>query len=664
MMKLKLKDLYQRIVKGEDDNRKISLLIKLALKLHKKEPQKALSIAKEALGVSSKINEKGGMAESLSVVGICQRMLSEYENSINNLEESLKLYKELNNPAGQASINHHIGSVYMRKGEYRKALDNFLESYNICEKINNKSLLPGVLTDLGVVYANLHDYSKALEYYFRSLKINEEVEDKHPVAVTYNNIGNIYSWLKNNNQALNYYYKSLEMHKKHNNRNGEAQALGNIAGIYFRQGDLDKSLDFYTQVLTIFKEIGNKGLEAQTLGNISSVYSDLGQYEKALEYLVLAMKISEELGRKYNYTSILHLIGDVYKKKGEVENSIEYFEKALKIASEQGYKTLEFRVHKSLSESHNQTGDLTKSLIHYKEYSKIKDDIQSEEKKKAIAELQLNFDLERTQKEKELAEREKEVYYLKNVELEKALEKVESLNEHLVELDYEKNETLGIVAHDLRNPLSTVIMIANIFAKDAGKLSTHEITEYAEDIKTTSNKMINLIKDLLDINAMESGKLNIKFEPVNINQTAKSVTGEFKEHAKLKDIKLDFASGSDGLEINADNDSTVQILDNLISNAVKYTPNGGSIEVSVKNVNSKVRVEVKDDGPGILEKEKDKLFKKFSKLSSKPTGGESSTGLGLSIVKKLTEAMHGKVWCESEEGKGATFIVEFDSLKK
>jgi len=295
------------------------------------------------------------------------------------------------------------------------------------------------------------------------------------------------------------------------------------AGIYFRQGELDKSLEFYTEVLTIFKEIGNKGLEAQTLGNISSVYSDLGQYEKALEYLVLAMKISEELGRKYNYTSLLHLIGDVYKKKGEVENSIEYFEKALTIASKQGYKTIELRVHKSLSESHNQSGDLTKSLVHFKEYSRIKDDIQSEEKKQAIAELQLNFDLERTQKEKELAERKKEVYHLKNVELEKALKKVESLNDHLVELDYEKNETLGIVAHDLRNPLSTVIMIANILAKDVNKLNTQEMAEYAEDIKSTSNKMINLIKDLLDVNAMESGKLKIKFKPINISQAVQSV---------------------------------------------------------------------------------------------------------------------------------------------
>jgi signal transduction histidine kinase len=378
----------------------------------------------------------------------------------------------------------------------------------------------------------------------------------------------------------------------------------------------------------------------------------------------MAMEISESIGRMYNYTSILHLIGDVYKKMGDNIKSVEYLENAFKHAEKQGYKRLKYLIHRSLSESFSQLGDSTKSLFHYKEYSKIKDDIQSEEKKQAISELQLNFDLERTQKEKELAEREKELYYLKNVKLEKALEKVETLNDHLIELDYEKNEMLGIVAHDLRNPISTIIMIANIYLKEAEKLNEKEVREYAHDIKTTSNKMINLIKDLLDINAMESGKLNIKTEPVDICQTTVSVIDEFQERAKLKDIKLEYVSGRNGLKVNGDNDATVQILDNLISNAVKYTQKGGNVEVRVNNVNGCIRVEVEDNGPGIKGNEKDLLFKKFSKLSAKPTGGETSTGLGLSIVKKLTEAMHGKVWCESVEGKGSVFVVEFDSLKK
>jgi signal transduction histidine kinase len=105
----------------------------------------------------------------------------------------------------------------------------------------------------------------------------------------------------------------------------------------------------------------------------------------------------------------------------------------------------------------------------------------------------------------------------------------------------------------------------------------------------------------------------------------------------------------------------LQILENLVSNAVKYSPPGKEIFVRLKKLPNGVRVEVQDQGPGLSSEDQKKLFGKFARLSAKPTGGEHSTGLGLSIVKKMVEAMNGKVWCESEFGQGATFIVEFST---
>jgi len=105
----------------------------------------------------------------------------------------------------------------------------------------------------------------------------------------------------------------------------------------------------------------------------------------------------------------------------------------------------------------------------------------------------------------------------------------------------------------------------------------------------------------------------------------------------------------------------LQVLENLVSNAVKYSPPGRDIFVRLQRHAQVVRVEVQDQGPGLSAEDQKKLFGKFARLSAKPTGGEHSTGLGLSIVKKMVEAMNGKVWCESEPGHGATFIVEFPS---
>jgi signal transduction histidine kinase len=103
----------------------------------------------------------------------------------------------------------------------------------------------------------------------------------------------------------------------------------------------------------------------------------------------------------------------------------------------------------------------------------------------------------------------------------------------------------------------------------------------------------------------------------------------------------------------------VQIIDNLLSNAIKFSNHNTKVHVTLKDENQTIRFEIDDEGPGITEEDKPQLFQKFQKLHARPTDGESSTGLGLSIVKKYVEAMKGKVWCESEFGKGAKFIVEF-----
>jgi signal transduction histidine kinase len=132
------------------------------------------------------------------------------------------------------------------------------------------------------------------------------------------------------------------------------------------------------------------------------------------------------------------------------------------------------------------------------------------------------------------------------------------------------------------------------------------------------------------------------------------------ERAAVKGLKLNFEAKTSPVFVMADEVAAMQVIDNIVSNAVKYSPNGENKNIWVRVVesNKAYRIEVQDEGPGLTDADKDKLFGHFARLSAQPTGGEHSTGLGLSIVKKMVEAMNGKIWCESEKGKGATFIVE------
>ncbi len=243
-------------------------------------------------------------------------------------------------------------------------------------------------------------------------------------------------------------------------------------------------------------------------------------------------------------------------------------------------------------------------------------------------------------------------------ETENARAEILSLNKHLVELDKDKNELLGIAAHDLKNPLSAIKMLSKVLYDEAGSIGIDDIKDLSGEILKASGRMFDLITNLLDVNAIERGGIKMNLCVFDLDMVASAVTENYRARAESKNIRLHYQRIDPLLFAYADQNASIQVLDNLISNAVKYSPSDKNVYVRVLAKHGKIRVEVQDEGPGLTEEDKSKLFGKFARLSAQPTGGEHSTGLGLSIVKKMVEAMNGNVWCESEYGHGATFIME------
>ena len=239
--------------------------------------------------------------------------------------------------------------------------------------------------------------------------------------------------------------------------------------------------------------------------------------------------------------------------------------------------------------------------------------------------------------------------------------RVRERTQELLQMDNEKNEFLGIAAHDLKNPLAEILSSAEIVERYFGDdISIHQ---FADAIITASNRMLGIITNLLDVNRIESGLANPHLQRINV-KILESIVEEYRSGAAQKNIVIHYEGmrNDQSVWIFADKQYIRQIFDNLLSNALKYSPQGKSIWVRALHRQSVggyvVRVEVQDEGQGLTEEDMKKLFGKFARLSAQPTGGENSTGLGLSIVKKLVEMQYGRVWCESTFGKGATFIVE------
>jgi two-component system sensor histidine kinase/response regulator len=230
--------------------------------------------------------------------------------------------------------------------------------------------------------------------------------------------------------------------------------------------------------------------------------------------------------------------------------------------------------------------------------------------------------------------------------------------QQLREMNDEKNEFMGIAAHDLRSPLNAVKGYVELMLEEPA-LEEGERAELLGRVHDATVRMAEMLRNLLDANRIERGEMRLNLAPTDLGALAATAVDAQRPRASAKRQELQLQREPGPVPVLVDPDLMVQVLENLVSNAVKYSPHGRGIVVRVKRDSESVRVEVQDQGPGLSAEDQRKLFGKFARLSAKPTGGEQATGLGLSIVKRMVEAMNGRVWCESEPGHGATFIVEF-----
>lgn len=271
--------------------------------------------------------------------------------------------------------------------------------------------------------------------------------------------------------------------------------------------------------------------------------------------------------------------------------------------------------------------------------------------------------LRRVLKEQSLQARDvdgREAHYLDeltrvNNELVNLQRELTRQNRELDTLNRQKNELLGMAAHDLRNPLAVVLAYSKVLLSlGVGPLNDKQI-RFLSSMQSSSEFMLRMLEDLLDISQIEAGKLRLELSPIDLHAQLVSNLELNAVLAEKKGISLEFTSQVTSAPVLADPAKIEQVLNNLVSNALKFSPPGTTVNVDLSADETGYEVEVRDQGPGIPPAEQERLFRPFSTTSVKSTGGEKSTGLGLAIVKKIVSGHGGKVWVESEAGRGSSF---------
>lgn len=228
-------------------------------------------------------------------------------------------------------------------------------------------------------------------------------------------------------------------------------------------------------------------------------------------------------------------------------------------------------------------------------------------------------------------------------------------NAELAQLNLLKNQFLGMATHDLRNPVAGILLYTELLIDGAPESLNAEQLQSIKNIRSSALRMSQVINDFLDVSIIESGHLRLDIQKVNLAELVSSVQMNMSASATKNQIRIDTAVDPATLTLRVDGPKILQVFTNLLSNAIEYSFAGGCVTIRSQRVNEGVRFQVEDQGKGILPEKQKKLFASFDGSADKKKDGERSIGLGLIISRKIVEAHGGRMFVESEPGKGSVF---------
>ncbi len=584
----------------------LSTLIDEGTKIRQNMPADALAIFKEVLSESELNFDEQYRAISLFNIAITYLILTDYDKSISYFHKALKTEYVINNPELKSEILRGIAGNHARKYNYREALKYFYLSESASIQSWNMPNLHMVYQGIASLYTKLKLYEKALSYTQRSLEIAVQSGENEPLQASLMSIGACYYKMKQFEKAREYLDESLEL----------------------------SSNDF---------------AEANALHFISHIKFDEGNYEESEKLALRQIEICH-LNNYYEFEALgLRQLGRIKFKHGKYHEALEYFQKTLDLVNFGGDRTIRFAALQNMIETYKITGDKDKIIelypVLYKEHTRhLEDDIQ--------------LKIEQIDLENEAAaiKREIEIEKENNTNLKKALLEVNTLNDELKLMHEEKNNLMSILAHDLKNPLQSILSSIKLMNQE--KDDSEFRKEMENNIRQQSVRMLNLINRLLDYRAIESGSI-----PLNITTfVSKELSEKLMKNARIQAVKKDIEIISEctcgGMKLETDMEILYQVLENLLSNSIKFSSPGSHIYLRCFKDSEYDLFEIEDEGPGFSESDLKKLYSNFAKLSARPTGNEHSTGLGLSIVKKLCDLLGAEIKLDSIPDKGSKFTIK------
>lgn len=622
--------------------------------------------------------------------------------------------------AAEESIIKHLIKMLVEKGEekkglfdYKSAIFWYTKQMQVADSLGILSQKTQALNNLGRIYRKMNLYEKAIDAYQQAIQIADKTENVQEYVLATNGLGIIYLELNNLDEAMQNFRTCLQIEQKRSNLAGVAINLTNIGQVYLKMNDTEKALEYFMLSVEINREIASTRGIAICYNDLGDVYKLKNENEKALNYYLLSLQLNNSINEFY-YMAINNIkAADIYFESGDLAKAKNHILQGIDLSKKTNNRLNLMKAYKLMYQVQRANGNIEKAIQNLELATALNDSILNENTQRIIFQMQATFNRERTENEIALLQNEKQIADLrikrqnlfsslfaiglllfvvaffvlifilrfkakansllksKNIEIEENRNKISEYAEKLLIAVREaeqssrlKSQFLANMSHEIRTPMNSVIGFSEILSNtvtDPKQLS------YLDAIRSSGRSLLVLINDILDLSKIESGKMQIEPHPMDLRAVVSEVNQVFTSQISEKGLQFEVFIDEDLPKVILLNEASIrQILFNLIGNALKFTSQGtisliiSSNQIDEENFELKIRVE--DTGHGVEQKDLENIFEAFFQ-SNNNNSYQKGTGLGLTITKRLVEAMNGKIDVTSNPGIGSIFFISFSPVK-
>jgi signal transduction histidine kinase len=666
----------------------------------------ALVHAAEARAISHAAHYPTGEGNAWIASGQAYLRKGNYDSALAHFYNGHAVFTTANERARLADTHLFLGQAYDYQARYKEALAQYRAALSMLEEHPNVDTQVRVLNSIGITSFNRGSYDLALEHYLQGMKISATFPDKLYYATIVNNIGVVKMATAQYDEALRYFRLYRAAAREMKDPRSQAVALLNVGEACIALKQYKEANQYLDSALTRYGQMDDKRGMSFAEANLGDSYRNMGWFLNAETYYHESIGIAREIHSDEALVKSLLGLTDLYIRMQQPRRAVAPLAEVKAAAERSGALPWTEKVYLYSSRLDSARGEYRSAYQWFKRYTHLKDSLFNERKSQQVAQMQELYESEKKDKEIALLSEEKKMealklssnrtllvisvvffvfliglilywVYIKSryarkvseqheriteayEELKALMERVEeqnkmlaTKNEALEELHREKDGLIGVVAHDLRSPLNRIAGLATLV--ELGQTLDDEGKELVGMMQKVCSDGNGLIRDLLDINQYQHQEA-LTLAPLNVGQFVGTLAAHYTGALEKKQLTLVLRSDRDSV-VQTDSQCLNRIIDNILTNAIKFSPPGKCIHIDTEAQPEAVTLRIRDEGPGFHPDDLPRVFRKFTRLSARPTGGESSTGLGLSIVKSLVGKLHGTITLESVWGKGATFVI-------